>query len=609
MKENEFITKMIEAIMKVAKGDYSAQIELSGKNDELDSLGIGLNMMIDDIRVNYQELKNMQVATLNILEDLDRRSKELDVINKQFKLEINERKRAEEALNESKKNLAERVKELNCLYGIANLIEDPNNSLEDILQYSVELISTAWQYPDITCARITLDNKKYSTNNFEETKWKQTSDITINDKKIGTVEVYYKEKRKLLDEGPFLKEERELINAITDQLKGIIHRKTTEEKLADSEEKFRTISSAAQDAIIMIDNDEKITYWNNAAEKIFGYSLKEILGKQLHNILTNEKYQKVVKKRFIEFQKTSKGATVGKTVELVGIKKDGSKFPIEISLSAVKIKGKWNAIGIVRDISERKKMEKELKKYTMTLEEEVKQRTNELLQSEKMSALGQLVAGVAHEINNPLAYLKSNSEFLGEFFTEMEDKFKGNDLEIYNEMKQLIDSNIEGTNRIATITKTLKRFAKPDQEEKTESDINQGLKDTLIIVHNHLKHRIEVHEELGEIPNVKCNIGQINQVFMNLIMNSSQAMESGDIWIKTWNEENRINVEIKDNGSGIPEEALNRIFDPFYTTKPEGTGLGLSLVYKIIQNHNGILNVNSKIGEGTTMRISLPMEE
>ncbi|MFW9879062.1 MAG: sensor histidine kinase, partial [Candidatus Thorarchaeota archaeon] len=228
---------------------------------------------------------------------------------------------------------------------------------------------------------------------------------------------------------------------------------------------------------------------------------------------------------------------------------------------------------------------------------------------EKMSALGQLVAGVAHEINNPLAYLKSNSEFLGEFLIDVNDKFRGDDLKIYNEMKQLIDSNIEGTNRIATITKTLKRFAKPDQEEKTESNINQGLKDTLIIVHNHLKHRVEVHEDLGEIPNVKCNIGQINQVFMNLIMNSSQAMESGDIWIKTWNEDNRVNVEIKDNGSGIPEDALNKIFDPFYTTKPEGTGLGLSLVYKIIQNHNGFLNVNSKIGEGTTMRISLPVEE
>ena len=119
---------------------------------------------------------------------------------------------------------------------------------------------------------------------------------------------------------------------------------------------------------------------------------------------------------------------------------------------------------------------------------------------------------------------------------------------------------------------------------------------------------IKVHEELGEIPKVKCNISQLNQVFMNIFLNSSQAMEEGDIWIRTWCENNNAFVEIKDNGKGIPDNLLNKIFDPFFTTKDNGTGLGLSLCYRIIKDHKGSIKVDSKIGEGTKILINIPME-
>lgn len=242
---------------------------------------------------------------------------------------------------------------------------------------------------------------------------------------------------------------------------------------------------------------------------------------------------------------------------------------------------------------------------------EVKKRTGELVQSEKMASIGLLVAGVSHEINNPLAYIELNTSCIKEDLLELKERCKEKDKEtkeILERIGKLIDVDIEGINRIATITKTLKRFAKPDEEGKVLTDINQGIKDTLVIVHNQLKHRVNVHEDYGDISNIKCNIGQLNQVFMNLIINASDAMDKGDIWIKTWIDDKNIYVEIKDNGQGIPSDKLNKIFDPFYTTKKHGTGLGLSISYRIIQEHDGKINVESKVGEGTKFTVILPKE-
>lgn len=258
---------------------------------------------------------------------------------------------------------------------------------------------------------------------------------------------------------------------------------------------------------------------------------------------------------------------------------------------------------------ERKKMADELTRYAEHLEEEVKLRTNELIQSEKMASLGQLVAGVAHEVNNPLAYLNSNTEIIDEQIQVLKKSCKENvTLEVLNEITNLLDINIKGIDRIATITKSLKRFAMPNTEDRILADLNQGLKDTLLILHNKLKHHIIVHEELGEIPEVECNIGLLNQVFMNLILNASQAIEKGDIWIKTWSDKDNVFIEIKDNGHGIPEEILTRIFDPFFTTKKEGTGLGLSLCYRIIKDHKGDVKVNSNLDVGTEFLIRIPKE-
>ena len=271
------------------------------------------------------------------------------------------RRQAEDALWKQTHDLSKRVKELDCLYAISDLREKQDISLEETLQGTVDLIPPGWQYSEITCARIILEGQIFTTNNFEETIWKQASDIIVHGDRIGTLEICYLEEKPQRDEGPFLKEERNLINAIAQRLGRIVERVRVEEALRENEERFRSISASAQDGIIMMDNDGNTSYWNEAAERIFRYTKEEVVGKEVVIFLGPERYHEAYKKGFSRFRETGQGPVVGKTLELSAIRKDGTEFPIELSVSAVKIKGKWHSIGIARDITERKRAEEALR--------------------------------------------------------------------------------------------------------------------------------------------------------------------------------------------------------------------------------------------------------
>ena len=265
-------------------------------------------------------------------------------------------------------------------------------------------------------------------------------------------------------------------------------------------------------------------------------------------------------------------------------------------------------LAISRDITKRKQMEEELKRYTKHLEEEVKQRTYDLIQSEKMASLGHLVAGVAHEINNPLGYVNANTEIIIEHLqTLIRTCNEKKTTEILQTINKLLQTNIRGIYRIANTTKSLERFAVPTRGKKIHADINQGLKDTLLILSHQFEHRIKIHEDYGNIPKIICSIAQLNQTFTNIILNASEAMDKGNIWIKTSKDKNNIYIKISDDGKGIANDLLNKIFDPFFTTKKNGKGLGLSLSYRIIQAHNGEIKIEGKPGKGTAVSLILPM--
>jgi signal transduction histidine kinase len=302
----------------------------------------------------------------------------------------------------------------------------------------------------------------------------------------------------------------------------------------------------------------------------------------------------------------SKGSWMG---EIGQVRKNNTTFPSYMSLTLLRDEHD-NPIGslcVTRDITVRKRMEEELKRYTEHLEEEVKLRAYDLIQSEKMASLGQLVAGVAHEINNPLGYLSSNTEVIGEYLESLLRTIKDKKTQkIIQDITKLMATNFKGINRISKITKSLERFAIPTRSEKIRSDINQGLKDTLQILSNQFKRQIIIKTDYGEIPKIVCNISQLNQVFTNIIQNASEALNSGNIWIKTWCDEHNVFIEIEDNGKGISNEIINKIFDPFFTTKEGCTGLGLSVSFRIIQSYGGNIKVESEVGSGTKIIINIP---
>jgi signal transduction histidine kinase len=265
-----------------------------------------------------------------------------------------------------------------------------------------------------------------------------------------------------------------------------------------------------------------------------------------------------------------------------------------------------------------------------------------VIQQEKMASVGQLAAGVAHEINNPTGFISSNLKTLSEYMkdlTSVLEAYKGligkmgalagADRAISEELKnigkleedldlrfiledtgKLVGESREGTERIKKIVQDLKDFAHPGKQEMVYADVNRNLESTLNIVWNEIKYKAKVTKAFGALPEVKCYPQQLNQVFMNILMNAAQAIEKeGEITISTRAEDGHVEVRISDTGIGIPEENLSRIFDPFFTTKEvgKGTGLGLNVVYNIVRKHKGSIEVDSTVGKGTTFTVRLPV--
>lgn len=260
----------------------------------------------------------------------------------------------------------------------------------------------------------------------------------------------------------------------------------------------------------------------------------------------------------------------------------------------------------------------------------LEQANRQLLQSEKLAAIGQLAAGVAHEINNPVGYVYSNLQSLG---TYLEDLFRLTDAidgatslddlraikknidysYLKDDLKDLLAESREGIERVKTIISAMKDFSHIDDEEFKLADLHRGIETTLNVVNNELKYKANVVREFGELPEVECISSQINQVIMNLLVNAAHAIDDfGEIVIRTRADSENAIIEVEDNGKGIASENLHRIFEPFFTTKPvgQGTGLGLSLSFNIVQKHNGYITAeHASTGKGTCFRISLPLKQ
>lgn len=262
-----------------------------------------------------------------------------------------------------------------------------------------------------------------------------------------------------------------------------------------------------------------------------------------------------------------------------------------------------------------------------------------LVQSEKMASIGQMAAGVAHEINNPIGFVSSNLDSLKHYIESLVQVIKQDsklidecqqveslgalvsastqardqaDLEfLLEDLDSLIAESIDGTQRVKRIVADLKDFSHVDQPEMVVADLHELIDKTLAVAANEIRYKAEIVRNYGEVPQITCYGGKISQVVLNFIVNAAQAIEEqGTITIQTGCEADQAWFEIRDTGCGIPAETLSKIYDPFFTTKPvgEGTGLGLHMVHKIVEAHKGSVHVESAVGVGTAFRVTIPVD-
>lgn len=321
------------------------------------------------------------------------------------------------------------------------------------------------------------------------------------------------------------------------------------------------------------------------------------------------------------------------------------QYPITEDFILVDDQGRYLGLGTVLDLL--KAMELRIAQRNRVLRKalvDLKESQVQLVQSEKMASLGQMVAGVAHELNTPLGYVKNNVQLMDELSAPLfalaesqaalaaclddsacDEQRLADALEraaamraeaapelLAGDLRQLFDDTLYGLGQIAELVSGLKDFARLDRAMSEEVDLNDCIRSALLIARNHIKDKAEVIQSLGELPRITCAPSQINQVLLNLFTNAAQAMDGpGRIQVKSWADAASLFISVQDSGRGMPPEVRQRIFDPFFTTKPvgEGTGLGLSISYKIIRDHGGSIRVASEPGRGTRFLISLPRSQ
>ena len=446
---------------------------------------------------------------------------------------------------------------------------------------------------------------------------------------------------------------------------------------------------------IVIDACHRVTHWNRACEQVVGIGAASMVDTRGQWRAFYESERPILADLIVS-------GTIDEMIELYGAQNlrrstviDGA-YEAESHFPHLGTHGRWlyataaplrndageviGAIETLQDITERKHAENALRKMQAELEATVAQRTSELshakatleedikrretaeaellkryaeltelncrlqethqqlIQSEKLASIGQLAAGVAHEINNPIGYVNSNIRSLKGYMAQLLDVFdtyekceadlppaareaiaaakeRADFAYLRDDIGQLISESEEGTGRVRKIVQDLRDFSRTDssREDWQPADLHAGLDSTLNIASNEIKYKADVVREYGELPLVECQLSQLNQVFMNLFVNAAQAMPDerrGTIRVRTGSAGDTVWIEIDDNGRGIPPDLIDRIFDPFFTTKPigKGTGLGLALSYGIVQKHHGNITASSTPGAGTTFRITLPAQ-
>jgi len=405
----------------------------------------------------------------------------------------------------------------------------------------------------------------------------------------------------------------------------ITERREAEEILRASEERYRELFENASDIVYTTGLDTRLTSLNRVGQQVLGYSAEEATHLDLQQLVA-PKHQEVIQR---SREQLSAGAT-DLTLEVEVTTKDGRPMTLEVKPRFIYRSGKPVGVqGIGRDITGRDAAELELR------------------HAQKLESVGRLASGIAHEINTPIQFVGDNTRFLQDSFSGLQalltkyqelhnaaesgalnpkllDEVRGaeeasDSSYLLEEIPKALSQTLDGVTRVATIVRAMKEFAHPESKEMAAADLNRALLSTLTVARNELKYVADVETEFGDLPLVVCNVGDLNQVFLNLLVNAAHAISEsvkgtglkGKIRVVTSAEGSTILITISDTGCGIPEANRTRVFDPFFTTKEvgRGTGQGLAIARSVVvDRHKGGLTFESEVGKGTTFYIRLPVD-
>jgi len=621
--------------------------------------------------------------------------------------EVNERKKAEKALDE-------RVKELNCLFEISHLVEKRNLTLDGSIQAIVDLIPAAWQSPEITCAKINLRWAAFKTINFKDTIWQQTSDIIVHGVPIGNLVVGLLEERPQRDEGPFLQEEKALLDAIAERVGRIIERRWAQEAVRKSEEKLRELMENMHSGVTVYEavaggKDFEVKDLNRTGEKIENIDREKVIGRCVtvafpgvknsglfdalqrvwqsgmpehfsggvyHDLRTPPSWREnyVYKLSSEEIVNVYQDVTAVKLAQKA-LEDSEKRFRdlVENALTGISIvqdnqvvyqnqeqerllgplprmylladyeKIHPDDVETVKRLSQRidkgeiQTLETEFRFYSHGTSKNVrgmrwvycramlteyrgkeailvgmvdmtqaKELERLLARQDKMASLGRVAAGIAHEIRNPLSGINIYLNTLKKLHHQ-----KGSE----EKVQQILAQIQSASHKIESVIRRVMDFAKPSEPRLALIDLNQPIAEALNLSAVAMrKSGVELERALSEgLPPCKADAALIEAMALNILNNAAEAMkqmETGKkIVVASKMEDNRIIVTISDSGPGIAPDVKDKIFDPYFTTKSDGTGIGLSLSHRIVTDHGGLLTVADSDLGGAEFRIEIPIRK
>jgi len=400
-------------------------------------------------------------------------------------------------------------------------------------------------------------------------------------------------------------------------------------RFKEQADRTQAIVDTAAEGIVTFSEQGIIESFNPAAQRIFDYPVEKAAGMTIEALIfprTNELADEDPQSYF----ETLQAKAEDHDYEFLGRREDGSEFPLDLAISDVVLGERRLFIALIRDLTKRRQLE------------------TQLFHAQKMESVGQLAAGIAHEINTPIQYVGDNARFLDDTFQDLDqlieayqqlltacetDALTKNmiaktkqladqaDIEfIREEVPQAIQQSLEGAERVATIVRAMKEFSHPGGIDKQPTDLNHMIEGTITVSRSEWKFAAEIKTDLAEsLPPVPCSPGELGQALLNLVVNAAHAIEAGQeqeahelgqISISTRQVGDFVEIRVSDTGTGIPEAARSKIFDPFFTTKDigKGTGQGLAITHAVIvENHGGTIELETEVGQGTTFILGLPL--